>query len=67
MRAAPMNMNRVCISPDQVRCGSTSGVDLGSASVTAMKNSHGVLIEMVATHLGLNLSLAKGVTIALEK
>ncbi len=40
---------------------------IGSASVTAMKNSHGVLIEMVATHLGLNLSLAKGVTIALEK
>jgi len=33
-----------------------------------MKNSHGVLIEMVATHVGLNLRLGhKGVTIALEK
>jgi hypothetical protein len=39
----------------------------GGASVTAMKNSHGVLIQMVATHAGLNLSLGpKGVTIALE-
>jgi hypothetical protein len=40
----------------------------GGASVTAMKNSHGVLIQMVATHAGLNLSLGpKGVTISLEK
>ena len=39
----------------------------GGASVTAMKNSHGVLIQMVATHQGLNLSLGpKGVTIALK-
>jgi hypothetical protein len=39
----------------------------GGASVTAMKNSHGVLIQMVATHAGLNLSLGpKGVTIALQ-
>ena len=39
----------------------------GGASATAMKNSHGVLIQMVANHLGLNFSLgAKGVTIHLE-
>jgi hypothetical protein len=39
----------------------------GGASVTAMKNSHGVLIQWVATHAGLNLSLGtKGVTIALK-
>jgi hypothetical protein len=44
------------------------GAIAGGASVTAMKNSHGVLIEMVATHVGLNLSLGpKGVTISLEK
>jgi hypothetical protein len=40
----------------------------GGASVTAMKNSRGVVIQMVATHEGLNLSLgAKGVTIALKQ
>jgi hypothetical protein len=40
----------------------------GGPSVTAMKNSHGVLIQMVAMHEGLNLSLgAKGVTIALKE
>jgi len=39
----------------------------GGASATAMKNSHGVLIELVANHLGLNFSLsAKGVTLQLE-
>jgi hypothetical protein len=39
----------------------------GGASVTAMKNSRGVLIEWVATHAGLNLSLGpKGVTISLK-
>jgi hypothetical protein len=40
----------------------------GGASVTAMKNAHGVLIQMVATHAGLNFSLGpKGVEIALRK
>jgi hypothetical protein len=39
----------------------------GGASATAMKNSHGVLIQMVANHLGLNLSLGpKGVTIHVQ-
>jgi hypothetical protein len=38
----------------------------GGASATAMKNSNGVLIQMVATHAGVNFSLGpKGVTIAL--
>jgi hypothetical protein len=38
----------------------------GGASATAMKNSKGVLIQMAATHMGINFSLAaKGVTIAL--
>jgi hypothetical protein len=36
----------------------------GGASATAMKNSKGVLIQMVSTHIGLNFSLGpKGVTI----
>jgi hypothetical protein len=40
----------------------------GGASVTAMKNSHGVLIQFVATHQGINLSLGpKGVRITLAK
>ena len=39
----------------------------GGASATAMKNSHGVLIQLVANHMGLNFSLsAKGVEIHLE-
>jgi hypothetical protein len=39
----------------------------GGASATTMKNSHGVVIQWVATHQGLNLSLsAKGVSIHLE-
>jgi hypothetical protein len=39
----------------------------GGASATAMKNSNGVVIQWVATHQGLNLSLgAKGVSIHLE-
>jgi hypothetical protein len=39
----------------------------GGASVTAMKNSKGVLIQMVSTHAGLNFSLGpKGVEITLE-
>jgi hypothetical protein len=39
----------------------------GGASVTAMKNSKGVLIQMVATHAGLNFSLGpKGVEITLQ-
>jgi hypothetical protein len=39
----------------------------GGASVTAMKNSNGVVIQFVATHEGVNLSLGpKGVTITLE-
>ena len=39
----------------------------GGASATAMKNSNGVVIQMVSTHAGLNFSLgAKGVTIALQ-
>jgi hypothetical protein len=38
----------------------------GGASATAMKNSKGVLIQMAATHMGINFSLAaKGVTITL--
>jgi hypothetical protein len=38
----------------------------GGASASAMKNSKGVVIQMVSTHLGLNFSLAtKGVTITL--
>jgi hypothetical protein len=38
----------------------------GGASATAMKNSHGVLIQMVSTHAGLNFSLGpKGVRITL--
>jgi hypothetical protein len=38
----------------------------GGASATAMKNSKGVVIQMVSTHVGLNFSLAaKGVTITL--
>ena len=40
----------------------------GGASVTAMKNSNGVLIETVANHEGVNLSLGpKGMSIALAK
>jgi hypothetical protein len=40
----------------------------GGASVTAMKNSNGVVIQFTATHEGLNLSLGpKGMTITLEK
>jgi hypothetical protein len=36
----------------------------GGASAAAMKNSKGVVIQMVSTHVGLNFSLgAKGVTI----
>jgi hypothetical protein len=39
----------------------------GGASATAMKNSHGVLIQWVANHIGLNFSLAaKGVEIELQ-
>jgi hypothetical protein len=39
----------------------------GGASVTAMKNSRGVLIQMVATHAGLNFSLGpKGMTVSLR-
>ena len=39
----------------------------GGASATAMKNSNGVVIQMVSTHAWLNFSLgAKGVTIALQ-
>jgi hypothetical protein len=39
----------------------------GGASATAMKNSHGVLIQMVSNHMGLNFSLApKGVKIELQ-
>jgi len=39
----------------------------GGPSVTAMKNSHGVLIQMVANHVGINFSLGpKGVTIELQ-
>jgi hypothetical protein len=38
----------------------------GGASATAMENSHGVVIQMVATHAGVNLSLGpKGVAIKL--
>jgi hypothetical protein len=38
----------------------------GGASATAMENSHGVVIQMVATHAGVNLSLGpKGVAINL--
>jgi hypothetical protein len=40
----------------------------GGASATAMRNSHGVVIQMVATHEGLNFSLGpKGVTIRLKE
>jgi hypothetical protein len=39
----------------------------GGASATAMKNSHGVLIQMVSNHMGLNFSLSpKGVQIELQ-
>jgi hypothetical protein len=39
----------------------------GGASATAMKNSKGVVIQMVSTHAGINFSLsAKGVSIALR-
>jgi hypothetical protein len=39
----------------------------GGASATTMKNSNGVVIQWVATHQGINLSLsAKGVSIHLE-
>ena len=38
----------------------------GGASATAMENSHGVVIQMVATHAGVNFSLGpKGVAINL--
>jgi hypothetical protein len=38
----------------------------GGASATAMENSHGVVIQMVATHAGVNLSLGpKGMVINL--
>jgi hypothetical protein len=38
----------------------------GGASAVAMKNSKGVVIQMVSTHVGVNFSLgAKGVTITL--
>jgi hypothetical protein len=40
----------------------------GGASVTAMKNSRGVLIQWVATHAGANLSLGpKGMMISLAQ
>jgi hypothetical protein len=40
----------------------------GGVSATAMRNSNGVIIQMVATHEGLNLSLGpKGVTVHLEQ
>jgi hypothetical protein len=40
----------------------------GGASVAAMENSNGVVIQTVATHEGANLSLGpKGMTISLEK
>jgi hypothetical protein len=39
----------------------------GGASATTMKNSNGVVIQWVATHQGINLSLsAKGVSMHLE-
>jgi len=39
----------------------------GGASATAMRNSNGVVIQMVSTHKGINFSLsAKGVTISLR-
>ena len=39
----------------------------GGATATTMKNDHGVVIEMVATHTGLNLQLGPhGVTISLR-
>jgi hypothetical protein len=38
----------------------------GGASATAMENSHGVVIQMVATHAGVNLSLGpKGMVVNL--
>jgi hypothetical protein len=47
--------------------GSAGVAVAGGPSVTAMKNSHGVLIQMVANHVGLNFSLAaKGVKVELE-
>ena len=39
----------------------------GGASATAMKNAHGVVIQMASTHAGLNFSLGpKGVTMSLK-
>ena len=53
---------------DGVYTAVSAGAALGGgASATAMKNSHGVLIEMVGTHAGVNFSLGpKGVTINLK-
>jgi len=54
---------------DGVYTAVSAGVAIGGgASATAMRNSHGVVIQMVASHEGLNFSLGpKGVTIRLKK
>jgi hypothetical protein len=61
------NLNKLSDIEGVYTAVSAGAAIAGGASVTAMKNSHGVLIQMVATHEGLNLSLGpKGVTIALK-
>jgi hypothetical protein len=47
---------------------SVEGAVAGGAGVTALKNQHGVVIQMTSTNQGLNLTLAaEGVKIALAK
>ena len=61
------NLNKVSDINGIYTAVSAGAAVAGGASATAMKNSNGVLIQMVATHQGLNLSLGpKGVTIALK-
>jgi len=62
------NLNKLSDIEGVYTAVSAGAAIAGGASVTAMKNSHGVLIQMVATHQGLNLSLGpKGVTVALKQ
>jgi len=50
------------------RAAASAGVAVaGGATATTMKNDHAVVIEMTATHTGLNLQLGpEGVTITLK-
>jgi hypothetical protein len=62
------NLNKLSDVEGVYTAVSAGAAVAGGASVTAMKNSNGVLIQMVATRQGLNLSLGpKGMTVALQQ